>query len=373
MPLRSSLFSRSPALQSCLVSDAAHVVTGAKGPHVALIQSALVRLRFLSPSDAKVEVGVYGSRTSAAVLAYKRQFKIINYRYQTQADNIVGRMTIASLDHAIWVLDGGTGGPRTAARPGPHPPSPTPVVAPVAPAGVRPVAAVESPSIRSIEPFEPPLSNLPEDMQAAIRRSNDAKVAGKLMLFPFVAAHEGPLSAKELSARFGSANDTAQGHLLALYNRMKPFDIWKNVRIIVNVYRGTGSRGIFCEPFNHDAFLAQMTLLTTGPRISPDPNVVPVSVPLSDSKFCRDMFNVHGPRDSFREMVKQGPGLHICITQPAERANQACDLHIDDIQQGQVCSRGFCIPLVNGQTIEHLQTVGPWLVEEARKTFGKLF
>ena len=243
----------------------------------------------------------------------------------------------------------------------------------MAPAAVRSVAAVESPSIRSIDPFEPPLSNLPEDMQAAIRRSNDAKVAGKLMLFPFVAAHEGPLTAKELSARFGSANEAAQGHLVALYNRMKPFDIWKNVRIIVSVYRGTGSRGIFCEPFSHDAFLAQMTLLTTGPRISPDPNVVPVSVPLSDSKFCRDMFNVHGPRDSFREMVKQGPGLHICITQPAERANQACDLHIDDIQQGQVCSRGFCIPLVNGQTIEHLQTVGPWLVEEARKTFGKLF
>jgi hypothetical protein len=83
-----------------------------------------------------------------------------------------------------------------------------------------------------------------------------------------------------------------------------------------------------------------MFALTTGPRISPDPNVVPVSVPLSDSKFCKDAFNVHGERDSFREIVKQGPGLHICIAKAAVRSTLDCDLHIDAVQQGQVCSRG---------------------------------
>ena len=100
--------------------------------------------------------------------------------------------------------------------------------------------------------------------------------------------------------------------------------------------------------------------------------VVPLQVPLVDSKFCRDAFNVHGPRDSFREIVKQGPGLHICITQPAARTTTPCDLHLDQVQQGQVCSRGFCIPIINGQTIEHLRTVAPWLAEEAKKWSPKL-
>ena len=87
--------------------------------------------------------------------------------------------------------------------------------------------------------------------------------------------------------------------------------------------------------------------------------------------FCRDAFNVHGQRDSFREIVNHGPGLHICIAQPGVRSNTSCDLHIDEIQQGQVCSRGVCVPIINGQTIEHLKTVGPWLADEAKKWFKK--
>src|SRR5262245_19468255 len=98
MPLCSRLFSDSAALRLCLVSDAAHVVPGVRGEHVARIQSALVRLRFLEVPDAVAEAGYYGPRTAEAVLAYKRVFQIVNRRYQTQADNIVGRMTIASLD-----------------------------------------------------------------------------------------------------------------------------------------------------------------------------------------------------------------------------------------------------------------------------------
>ncbi len=105
MPLRSQLFSASKELQACLTSDVAHVVPGARGARVALIQSALVRFRFLSAGDARSEARFYGPRTTAAVLAYKRELKIINRNYQSSADNIVGRMTIASLDHGIFVLD----------------------------------------------------------------------------------------------------------------------------------------------------------------------------------------------------------------------------------------------------------------------------
>ncbi|MBI4526238.1 MAG: peptidoglycan-binding protein [Deltaproteobacteria bacterium] len=377
MPLRSRLFADNKALQACLVSDPAHVVPGARGEHVTLIQSALVRLRFLEVRDALSEPGYYGPRTAAAVLAYKRQFQIINRKYQTQADNIVGRMTIASLDHAIWVLDGGDGAPRAGSWPAPHPHSPPAAAVPSAaspPRVVRALTAAAEPSrTGGGEAFEPPLSDLPQDIQDAVRRSNDAKKPDELMLFPFVAKHEGPLPAKELSARFGGDNASTTETLKELHTRMKPFDIWKNIRIIINVFRGVGSKGLFCTIFDRRAFFAQMDRLTTGPRLSPDPNVVPVSIPLTDSKFCRDMFNAHGPRDTFREIVKQGPGLHICIPQAAAPSKTLCDLHIDDIQQGQVCSRGFCIPIVNGQTIEHLRTVGPWLIQDALEKFRKIF
>jgi hypothetical protein len=375
MPLRSRLFSVSRELQDCLVSDAAHVAPGARGDHVARIQSALVRLRVLEVADAIAEAGHYGPRTTAAVLTYKRAFKIINRSYQSNADNVVGRMTIASLDRGILVLDGA----GLAAFPGPHPVSPTntstrPSVGQrIVPPFARVGAPVSAPLTTAPggDAFGPPLSSLPQDIQAVIRRSNDAKKPGFNMLLPYVEKHEGPLPGAELTKRFAGGHSVRTAVLTALHARMAPFDIWKNIKTIEEVFFGVGSKGIFCQPFDHNSFLAQMEALTKGPRISPDPNVVPVSIPLSDSKFCRDALNVHGPRDSFREIVKQGPGLHICIAQPAVRATTTCDLHIDEIQQGQVCSQGFCIPILNGQTIDHLRTVGPWLAEEGKKWLPK--
>ncbi len=395
MPLVSRLFSVDRKLQACLTSHSAHVVPGDRGDHVARIQSALVRLRVLKPADARVEAGYFGTRT-AAVLFYKQSLKIINRRYQTKADNIVGKMTIASLDRAVFVLDGSGGVPRRPQRVGPHPKSPK-VIAPSAgaakpsvPSGsakvpspiqsspvkpspgktanpAKPAGSTSAPPAPSSAAgvFVPPLSDLPADIQEVVRRSNAAKKPDELMLFPFIGKAEGPLSPAVLSARFGGANASATAKLVELHSRMRPFGIWQNIKIIINVYQGTGSRGIFCEPFNHGRFLAQMIALTTGPVIGPSIS------PLTDSKFCRDRFNVHGPRDSFREIVSQGPGLHICIAQPPVRASTSCDLHIDDVQQGQVCAGGFCVPLINGQTIDHLRTVAPWLADEAKKWLPK--
>jgi hypothetical protein len=45
----------------------------------------------------------YGPSTAAAVLAFKRKRNIINWSYQTQADNIVGKMTIAAMDKELMV------------------------------------------------------------------------------------------------------------------------------------------------------------------------------------------------------------------------------------------------------------------------------
>jgi peptidoglycan hydrolase-like protein with peptidoglycan-binding domain len=94
MALQSDLFRGDPKLEAAAVSDQAHITPGAVGPHVKKIQQALNKICRAS----LVEDGIYGNQTATAVLAYKRARTIINPRYQTQPDNIVGRMTIAALD-----------------------------------------------------------------------------------------------------------------------------------------------------------------------------------------------------------------------------------------------------------------------------------
>jgi hypothetical protein len=98
MPLSSRLFRGDPALEACLVQDPAHVVKGAQGDHVGKIQVALAELDGAKIADGELAAKTYGPSTADAVLAYKTRRGIINFSYQTQADNIVGKMTIARLD-----------------------------------------------------------------------------------------------------------------------------------------------------------------------------------------------------------------------------------------------------------------------------------
>jgi hypothetical protein len=51
------------------------------------------------------EAKVYGPKTRAAVQEFKRKRKIINFSYQTAADDIVGKMTIARLDNELFALE----------------------------------------------------------------------------------------------------------------------------------------------------------------------------------------------------------------------------------------------------------------------------
>jgi hypothetical protein len=55
------------------------------------------------PSKEYVD-GVYGKATAAAVLTYKRKRNIINRQYQSTPDNIVGKMTINSLDKEVMAI-----------------------------------------------------------------------------------------------------------------------------------------------------------------------------------------------------------------------------------------------------------------------------
>ncbi len=102
--LRSELFRGDARLEKALNSDPGHIVPGDRGEHVRKIQLALIQL-----DGAPIQAdGQYGPATAAAVLAYKRKRSIINPSYQTQADNIVGRMTMAALDREMLALGPGS-------------------------------------------------------------------------------------------------------------------------------------------------------------------------------------------------------------------------------------------------------------------------
>ncbi len=106
MPLLSKLFRGDKALEACQVNDSAHVLIGSRGPHVKKIQQALSLLDGALIDRDETAEGRYGRSTADAVLTYKRQRSIINRTYQTAADNIVGKMTITSLDREVLAGEG---------------------------------------------------------------------------------------------------------------------------------------------------------------------------------------------------------------------------------------------------------------------------
>jgi hypothetical protein len=98
MPLRSRLFAGDAKLEDCAVRDQAHLTPGTQGAHVGKVQYALDVIDKLKIERQELMKQVYGPSTADAVLSFKRRRAIINRAYQTTADNIVGRMTIAALD-----------------------------------------------------------------------------------------------------------------------------------------------------------------------------------------------------------------------------------------------------------------------------------
>ena len=115
--LTSALFRGDSKLEAAAISDPAHIVPGARGDHVRKIQVALNTL-----DGAGLDTdGAYGPGTAAAVLAYKRKRSIINTSYQTQADNIVGKMTVASLDQEMLAREKGPAPAPVPPEPGPRP------------------------------------------------------------------------------------------------------------------------------------------------------------------------------------------------------------------------------------------------------------
>jgi hypothetical protein len=107
MPLESKLFKSDSALQNCLIDDNSHILLGATGEHVRKIQTALNQIDNAGIAPAELSAALYGQTTATAVLTYKKTRDIVNRSYQAQADNIVGKMTIAELDKDMLGIETG--------------------------------------------------------------------------------------------------------------------------------------------------------------------------------------------------------------------------------------------------------------------------
>jgi len=105
MGLKSGFFRGNRQLEAAAESDPAHILPGAVGEHVGIIQQALAVLDGANLSRSELLARRYGPSTADAVLRYKKKRVIINRRYQNQADNIVGRMTMAALDKEMLRLE----------------------------------------------------------------------------------------------------------------------------------------------------------------------------------------------------------------------------------------------------------------------------
>jgi hypothetical protein len=94
--LQSQLFRGDSKLEQAGVSDPAHILPGARGPHVAKIQQALIQLGARIVAD-----GIYGSGTAAAVTDFKQKQLPQILNFEGKIDNIVGIKTMAALDAAM--------------------------------------------------------------------------------------------------------------------------------------------------------------------------------------------------------------------------------------------------------------------------------
>lgn len=105
MALQSRLFAGDPKLEAAALSDPAHILPGSRGPHVGKIQIALNRLDNAKIAAPELEATLYGKSTTDAVLGFKKKRSIINFSYQSSADNIVGKMTMATLDREVALAE----------------------------------------------------------------------------------------------------------------------------------------------------------------------------------------------------------------------------------------------------------------------------
>ena len=151
-----------------------------------------------------------------------------------------------------------------------------------------------------------------------------------------------------------------------IYNRCAILPgLWGCIRTITGIWTYPQGAEI-SQGFNFTCADADRlkTLMEASARV---PNSRICAPGQSPAKFCRDdaTFTAHGDRDCYRELIKAGPGLHVCVTRKASRAHTLHDIHIDKFQQ--VCSpteNGECsYDYANMNSLKHMTDAAPWWIK----------
>jgi hypothetical protein len=203
--------------------------------------------------------------------------------------------------------------------------------------------------------FPPPYDLLPVSLQDTIRRTHREK-NGNNANFGWQLGFKGvhnrmtiPELLKAMEAR-GDLQVIKNVHARCVAALPK---LWDGVRNILGVWDYLGGANV-----------SQGFDMTCD-----DPNALQALVKAS-THFCEDPVNVHGPRDTYRELIKSGPGLHVCITQKDSRGDEhPHGIHIDKFQT--VCERksdGKCDYKLTKNTFMHMKDATPWwLGDKLRK------
>lgn len=213
---------------------------------------------------------------------------------------------------------------------------------------------------------------LPEPLWQAILRSYDDKSLSNRNLawtLGFVGVdNRSTLDAAALLTQMDGNGDMQ--NLMLVYNRFdnktggRAFpDAWDNIAAILNTWdlkAGHGvSTGMKCRLKDRDAV---RTMVRSGKYTT---------------WFCEDnpTTAVHGDRDCFREIIKVGRGLHLCVArQNYDPANEDTfdDFHVDEWQVPSTRQAdGFCdYHYASEGFVKHIKEAAPWWVSDKKEKAG---
>jgi hypothetical protein len=210
--------------------------------------------------------------------------------------------------------------------------------------------------------FDPPYDTLSDALKATIRRTYDEKSTKNANFgwqLGFFDVHN-KMTIADLLKAMDTRGDLAVLKDIEFRCRCQP-GLWAGIRNVLGVWDYAGGHQV-SEGFNFTC---------------DDPDALQTLV-AGSTKFCKDKFNVHGPRVSFREMITAGPGLHVCITEKASRGKDyPHDIHIDKFQTlNERTAAGECNTKVLSvgaaeQFGRHMWDVVPWWVGKQADELGE--
>jgi len=164
------------------------------------------------------------------------------------------------------------------------------------------------------ENFPPPYDALPDPLKQTILRTYREKTTDN-SYFGWELGFKGVNSKSTIADLLKSLDSNGHlGVIKEVYNRCLILpSLWPQIRDILGIWTYEAGAQV-SQGFNFTCDAPDMAL----------------KLMRSTNLFCEDdpTTAVHGPRDCFRELIKAGPGLHVCIVRLAIVTEQKATLGV---------------------------------------------